>query len=330
MDRSRRRSGLLTGALVKTVLAAGLIAAAAPSAPPLRAMRWLAPGVDAADVLTRRPTECLGAPATAEAGYEVELGRAAFRTPLLLGGQAARAGLSCESCHRDGRNNPDFHFPGVSGAPGTADVTTAVLSSHRGDDVFDPKPIPDLSGPKDRLKVDQDPASRKLEAFIDGIVTQEFDGAEPPPSVLGGLAAYVRALSPQSCPAAASEPVTAGSMIDDASRAVRAAQAALQHHDAASADLMAAAALSRLEDVAERYPGDTLAPARADLAVAALDLKAARAAIRAGDPGAADRLSLWIVRSRTWAPRVEALADISLFDRGRLAQAARPRRGDPP
>ncbi|MGF7473737.1 hypothetical protein WFJ45_23635, partial [Salmonella enterica subsp. enterica serovar Minnesota] len=70
------------------------------------------------------------------------IGRAAFNSPLLLGGQAARAGLSCASCHRNGRGNPDFHFPGISGAPGTADVTASLLSSHRGDGQFNPKPIP--------------------------------------------------------------------------------------------------------------------------------------------------------------------------------------------
>ena len=146
-------------------------------------MRWLAPGVDASQALTHRPTECLGAPPDAETAYQVEVGRAAFRTPLLLGGQAARAGIACETCHRNGRTNPDFDFPGLSGAPGTADVTTSVLSSHRGDGIDNPKPIPNLSGPKTALKTDQDPASGKLEAFIDGIVTQEFDGAEPPPAV---------------------------------------------------------------------------------------------------------------------------------------------------
>ena len=82
-------------------------------------MRWLAPGTDAGQLLTRAPSECLAVPADAENAYEVELGRAAFRTPLILGGQAARAGIACETCHRSGRTNPDFDFPGVSGAPGS-------------------------------------------------------------------------------------------------------------------------------------------------------------------------------------------------------------------
>src|SRR4029077_19963668 len=134
------------------------------------AMRWLAPSADASVVLTHRPTECLGKAADADSAYLVELGRAAFRTPLLLGGQAARAGIDCETCHRGARSNPNFDFPGISGAPGTADVTTSVLSSHRGDGIDNPKLIPNLSGPKSALKVSQDPASPALETFIHGIV----------------------------------------------------------------------------------------------------------------------------------------------------------------
>ena len=97
-------------------------------------------------------------------------------------------------CHRDGRTNPDFQFPGVSGAAGTADVTDSLFSSHRGDGLDNPKPIPDLSAPKEKLKIDQAPLSRALETFIHGLVTQEFDGPEPTPAVLEGLADYVRAL----------------------------------------------------------------------------------------------------------------------------------------
>ena len=318
MDRSRRRPGLLIA-----VLALGLVAASADKAPPLRAMRWLAPGADASAVLTRRPTECLGKPKSAEAAYEVELGRAAFRTPLVLGGQAARAGVDCETCHRGGRTNPDFDFPGVSGAPGTADVTTPVLSSHRGDDIFDPRPIPDLSGPRARFKVDRDPATGKLETFIHGLVTEEFDGAEPPPAVLKGLAAYVRALSPAACPRAASERVTAASAVADVRRAVSVALAALARGDAPSALVMTEAARSQLGDINERYPGPALAPQRRALAVAAVDLAAAEDAIRRDPKAGAAALSLWLVRSRAWAPALIAAQTRSLYDPAVLAQAAR-------
>ena len=159
---------------------------------PLRALRWLAPGTDRVAALTTQPSECL--PPAAIGDRAVEVGRAAFRSPLLLGGQASRAGLSCNACHLQGRGNPDFAFPGLSGAPGTADVTSSLFSSHRGDGIANPVPIPDLSAANH--KISRDPASPALADFINGLVVDEFDGAPPPPAVRAGLAAYVRALSP--------------------------------------------------------------------------------------------------------------------------------------
>ncbi|HWF78393.1 MAG TPA: hypothetical protein VN694_14605, partial [Caulobacteraceae bacterium] len=304
------------------LVSVGLLAAAPPPpAPALRAMRWLAPGVDASAALTRRPTECLAAPKDAETAYLVELGRAAFRTPLLLGGQGARAGLSCESCHRDGRNNPDFAFPGVSGAPGTADVTTSVLSSHEMESVHGPKPIPDLSGPKSALKFDQDPASDALEGAIGRIITREFDGPPPPPAVLKGLAAYVRALSPGACPPAASEPVGAAQALADARRAAAAAIVALDHHDAPSAVLMIEAARSQLGDIDERYRGEALAPQRRALALASAELAAAQADATRGSAAARPAIVIWLAKEPAWSQPLLAAEPQSLYAPARLAAA---------
>jgi hypothetical protein len=295
-------------------------AAPPPAAPPLRAMRWLAPGVAASQALTRRPTECLAEPQDADEAYLVELGRAAFRTPLLLGGQAARAGVRCETCHSGGRRNPDFDFPGLTGAPGTADVTTSVLSSHRGDGIFNPKPIPDLAGPKAALKIDQDPRSGALEAFVRGIITEEFDGNEPPPAVLKGLAAYVRHLSPQACPAAPTEAVTVEGALADVRRAVRVATAALVRRDAAAAALMIESARSQLGDIDERYAGPQLAAERTLLEQAARDLGAAEGEAQHGAGSqAAEDLTLWLAAAPRWEAPVRAAAGRSLYDPGRLA-----------
>ncbi|MFL6729987.1 MAG: hypothetical protein ACJ8EZ_08675, partial [Sphingomicrobium sp.] len=81
---------------------------------PIREARWLQSPDLVAD-LTTQPPECLAWPADTAQRSSVAVGRALFRSPLLLGGQAARAGLSCASCHRNGRSNPHFHFPGISG-----------------------------------------------------------------------------------------------------------------------------------------------------------------------------------------------------------------------
>jgi hypothetical protein len=324
LDRPRRRPGLLIAAPA-ALAAAGLIAASAPSGPPaLRALRWLAPSAIPAQALTRRPAECLAEPGNPADAYGIELGRAAFRSPLVLGGQAARAGVACETCHRGGRTNPDFDFPGVSGAPGTADVTTAVLSSHRGDGIDNPKPIPDLSGAKSALKVDQTPGGGKLEAFIEGVITQEFDGAEPPASVLKGLAAYVRALSPGACPPSAFESINAATATADARRAVRAAIAALGHDDPASALVMTEAARAQLGDIYERFAAPELAGDRAALGLASQDLAAAEDAIRRDPRGGSVALTLWLARSNGWAPQVEADNSRSLYDPERLAAAVSP------
>lgn len=314
MDRPRRRSGLLI-----LLLAAAF---SAPSvAPPLRALRWLAPGTDGARVLTEQPAECVATPGSPEEAYFVEVGRASFRTPLTLGGQAARSGIDCETCHRNGRRNADFHFPGISSAPGTADVTSFLFSSHRGKPGFKPVPIPDLGGPKTALKVNQAPASGDLEHFIHGLVTEEFDAGEPPPTVLKGLAAYVRAMSPGACPAKASEPVTVAEDLANARRAVRAALAALDRRDPATAAAMAEAARSVLGAVAERYGSPGLETDVHVLRVADLDLAAAADDIRAGRPDARTSLGTWLARSIGLGRRLQVDETRSYYDRQVLARA---------
>jgi hypothetical protein len=321
LDRARRRSGLLIAAAVALGAALALGAAAAlPRPPPLKAMRWLAPGADPARLLTRRPPECLRAPADKVEAYRVELGRAAFRAPLLLGGQAARAGLACETCHQNARANRNFDFPGISGRPGTADVTASLFSTHRGDDIFDPVPIPDLGGPKAALKISQAAGSPALEHFIHGLITEEFDGPEPPPAVLAGLAAYVRALTPAACPGPASQPLRVESAIADARRAARAALAALAHGELAAAVVMVEAARAQLGTIAERYDAPELAATRHGLAVADLDLAAVLAAIRRHDRSAADRLTAWLARSPGWAAALRRDERQSLYSPAVLAR----------
>lgn len=321
MDRRRRRAALglaLAGA-------AGAAALAAPGDPPIRAMRWVAKGADPARAIATVPTECLKPVANPARALSVEVGRAAFRTPVLLGGQAGRAGVTCETCHRGGRTNPDFLFPGVSGAPGTADVTNSLFSTHRGNGIDDPKPIPDLSGPRGKLKVDQDPAAKKLEPFIHGLITEEFDGPEPPAAVLQGLAAYVRDLDPAACPAKGREPVTAALLMGDVRRALRAARAEAEAGDAATAVVMVAAARSRLGLIDERFAAPGLTSERKALRQADAGLAQVQGALRARRPEAAASLDAWLARSGPLEAALSAKARASLFDPGRLAAAMRRR-----
>jgi hypothetical protein len=288
-------------------------------------MRWAPRDADPVATFARAPTECLRLPADRNEALSVEVGRAAFRTPVLLGGQAARAGVTCETCHKAGRTNPSFVFPGVSGAPGTADVTDSLFSTHRGDGIDNPKPIPDLSGPKTRLKIAQAPAEHRLEPFIHGLITQEFDGPEPPKAVLAGLAAYVRSLSPQACPQEASEPVTADYFLSDARRAVTAAKALAARGDAGAAVVVLASARTRLGLIDERFEGPGLAAAREALRDADARLAAAQQGLREGRRDVPADLGAWLSDSRPLQARLEADAPHSLFNPALLTQAAKRR-----
>jgi hypothetical protein len=257
MDRGQRQARLL-------IPAALLLLAGAADQPrvPIREARWLKTPDLVAD-LTTLPPECLAWPTDRSQRQSVAVGRALFRSPLLLGGQAARAGLSCASCHRNGRTNPHFHFPGISGDPGTADVTASIMSEHRGDGLFNPKPIPDLGGDPARLKVKGTP---RLRDFVHGLITQEFDGPEPSPAALDSIVAYVRALRPQSC--RRGQPISLQSKLSEVDSAVSLARSAYAQGDAETGRALLAAARATLGAIDERFQVGGLDSARAHLRAA--------------------------------------------------------------
>ena len=262
MDRGQGRARLL-------ILAALLlVGASAPRQLPIRESRWLKTP-DLVSDLTRQPVECIAWPKDAKARRSAEIGRALFRSPLLLGGQAARAGLSCASCHRNGRTNPHFHFPGISGDPGTADVTASLMSEKRGDDIFNPKPIPDLGGERKKLKVVGTP---KLRTFVHGLIAEEFTGPEPSPAALGAVVAYVSALSPSACKGAATVPITLGSKLGEVDAAVALAATAYASGDEATGRALLGAARSALGAIDERFQVPGLELSRAQLKAASAEL----------------------------------------------------------
>lgn len=317
MDRRRQVALFLTGC---AVAAAGIVNAgvASQSQSPLRAARWL-PADRQLHALAYQPRECLLPVSDAQAARAIAIGRAAFRTPLLLGGQASRDGLSCNSCHRNGRGNPDFQFPGLSGAPGTADVTSSLMSSHRGDRLDNPKPIPDLSGSVDKLKISRDPSNRALETFIHGLIVEEFDGPEPTPMTLDGLAHYVRALSPRGCPTSPVQPIELAEYLSDARAAAQATQFALDAHDRATARLMLASARSALGMIDERYAAPALARDREWLRDSDLELAAIQDAVDSGRTDASLRIAAWLAKVPRWSKPLERDEPLSLFNAARLA-----------
>ncbi|MCL1635697.1 hypothetical protein M2650_13795 [Luteimonas sp. SX5] len=318
MDRGGETRRFLTGALLAAACASALAAAATQA--PLRAARWLPPE-RRLPALAQAPSECLAPNDDPQTARRIAIGRAAFRTPLLLGGQAARAGLSCDSCHRNGRGNPDFSFAGLSGAPGTADVTSSLMSSHRGDGVDNPTAIPDLAGPAQTLKVPKAREGRALETFVRGLIVQEFDGPEPAALTLDGIAEYVRAVSSQACPPAQSQPIALATYLSDARAAAQAAQYALDARDPATAHLMLSAARTALGMIDERYAAPEFARERRFLRDADLELAALQHAVGAGRPDAASRIAAWLARMPRWGDPLRDREPESLFDRTRLAAA---------
>lgn len=304
MDRGRAVARFLNALPLALLLGA----AADGLEMPVREARWLAAG-KVYEGLSREPSECFARPADPEERRRSEIGRVAFRTPLLLGGQAARAGLSCASCHRNGRGNPDFLFPGLSGPAGTADVTASLMSSHRGDGRFNPKPIPDLGGPRAALKVSQDPRSPALEAFIRGLVVEEFDGPEPPARVLDGLAAYVRALRPSACGRERRVSLAFRLALVEDSAELAAAEAGETKR------LLFAAARSQMGAIDERFATPGGEPARAVLREADRELRR----LRSGEAGMETWRRLW----PGWKRKLLRLEPRSLFDERRLRDALR-------
>ncbi|MBB5520040.1 hypothetical protein [Amphiplicatus metriothermophilus] len=309
-------------ALIFAAAATATAAAAqnARDAPPLREAAWLAPEANARAALTQTPGECLRAPEGEETRYLVEVGRAAFRNPLLLGGPAARAGLSCDSCHRDGRDNPDFFLAGLSDAPGRADVTSSLFSKVREDGVFNPLPIPSLVGAGDKAVFGSGARANSLRAFIESVVTEEFQGAPPPAATLDGLAAYVAHLDEAACPDGP-VPHMETRALETVDRALAAAAAALGRKDGATADLLLSSAQQALGRIHERYAGPSLAEARARLEASARDIGAVRARAGAGEDAQAvlHRIEEARAALAALAPYLAAQRGESLYDSEKLA-----------
>jgi hypothetical protein len=231
-----------------------------PKASDIRSLRWVSKDADRIAFLTTRPVACTHPPApggNVTAGDisdldRYEIGRLAFESPALLGGAAARMGLSCSSCHLNGRGNAAFFIEGVSDKPGTADVTSSVFSKVRGDGNFNPVPIPDLAA-KDGKQI-KDRKGPEFKTKVHGLVVEEFDGQEPPPFVFDALIAYLDAQEISACQdPGASVLVRAVDDIGDASKAFHEAGLLERngHHD--DAQLMARAARDRLGRMHERF-----------------------------------------------------------------------------
>lgn len=263
--------GTALAALVAATLSATGIGcsnrAADPIALRLPELDWVGETADPVWVLTTRPAPCrLGTDDNDERLLRSR-GEILFTSPALLGGRAAQAGLSCESCHRNGRGNGNFFFPGHSAAPGTADVSSGFFSASHGDDSFNPVPIPDLAAETGLKHPDRTAAA--FREFVVTLIEGEFSGQPVPAPAMDALIAYLAAISPDGCPP---DPVdVAVSWQHDLAlvvSALRAGRDYLIHEDSATARLYISAGRRLLGRIHERFqaPGaDGAQPALEDV-----------------------------------------------------------------
>jgi len=247
----------------------------------LQALVWT-DRAHAREVLLEQPATCLDPSA---ATSTVRAGEALFNSPALLGGQAERAGMSCASCHANGRRSQWFRLDGLSAAPGTADVSSSFFAVQRANGRFDPKPIPDLALPG---KVSHEPASGELERFVRGLIVEEFSGAEPSVQTLAALAAYVRALRP--CPDRVREPRGLAADLRLVEAAIAGAMGLLRQGDRSGAIKLVKGARFRLGLISERMTGREQAKLRRDLLAASRELSVLQEA------PVADQLKAWQTR----------------------------------
>lgn len=301
MDRRRPRVRYAFAALA---LAVGLTACQNDSQAGDRvtvevaALDWLDLAADPVEHLTTQPATCLSEPNDPA----VQRGALLFASPVLLGGQAAKAGLSCAACHRNGRGNPNFVFTGISGPPGSADVTHGLFSSVRADRIFNPVVIPDLATEAGHVKVNRQHVG-ELEAFLTAQIIEEFSGTAPEPQAIADLAAYIRALDDRTCSGGANE-------LQSWRTEFNHLRAGLTSQGSMSDTYIGAmrAALGRLHN---RFPGDNSAQLRADL-------------IRFSRALAADTdISVLQEKLQTLATDLDAAADQSLYNPNILESALR-------
>jgi len=173
---------LITGFAI--LFGCGALYAADSSRQPLE-FAWFKDDYSRVIAVTKRPIECV----KQLDNPKFNLGRLAFNSPRLLGGQAGRMGLNCASCHPAGRSEDQFFVRQISDQPGRADISHHFLSSLGGDNSFNPMPIPDLANVntlrfKDRTNSDFDDLLKRL-------IEVEFDGQTTADRVFESLKLYL-------------------------------------------------------------------------------------------------------------------------------------------
>ena len=124
--------------------------------------------------------------------YLVNLGDLAFNSPMLLGGLARQAQISCSTCHVQGASNPKFYIPGLSTRPGNFVTTGALFNGKANNRLLDPVTIPSLRGARFLAPYGHDGRMTSLRDFVRNVIVSEFAGPEPSAAIVDGLVAYIQ------------------------------------------------------------------------------------------------------------------------------------------
>lgn len=221
------------------------------------AREWLPPGSLSLDALSLHPEEAQDG--GTQQSFYAEYGRLAFRSPLVLGGTAAKAGLSCQACHPNGFANEDFFIPGLSDAHGRIDVSHAFWNNRGENHREDPLTIPSLRGVKTKARLGHDGRGTSLREFTRRVIVTEFGGNEPDPTLLDALVAYQETLQPAT---AVDRAVMLASDLADIGRHLNTLAVPLAEENAALSGTIATMIRGQLGFIHERLYGDDLVAAR--------------------------------------------------------------------
>jgi cytochrome c peroxidase len=139
-----------------------------------------------------RPREVFRSEITGRKSYLVNLGNLAFSSPSILGEVARQAGISCGTCHVNGASNAKFFMPKMSTRPGNFDTTGPLFNPKADNGVLDPVRIPSLRGARYLAPYGADGRMPSLRDFVHNVIVSEFAGAEPTPSIVDAIVAYIQ------------------------------------------------------------------------------------------------------------------------------------------
>jgi cytochrome c peroxidase len=150
-------------------------------------------GTDFGAAAATEPREILASEAQGgKQSFTVALGNMLFSSPDIFGEPVHSAGISCETCHSAGHVNVSLYVPGMSGPPGTFDVSNGFFHPVADDHVFNPIRVPSLRGVRFLAPYGRDGRIASLRDFTRNVIVGEFAGAEPDPLIVDALVSYMQ------------------------------------------------------------------------------------------------------------------------------------------